>query len=489
MATSVKKQAAKIVSKAIEKANDQAKETVKEKSEFLKRLENSNLARETEGRDAFTNLRRLRGEKLPQGDEVIIARHLYDELLVLKRHLHAKGMGIGEFCNRFGMTDASESSKELHRLTLPPGKNPADVRLRRAAGKYRVLIEAVSKTTNESVSSLADRVLRGTNLHPEKQIGSFSEAEKLQTALQRIVDKLDDEFGLYSKFMETAKLKANHIADGGTENWPLWEISREWSSDEQFEQEIADATDPKFAFWNRPVPQMGGMWDIEKETFIESTAVNSDDIPTDWPMSYNSGVLQDQDFFYVPHAPLGVIVYADLPRRDNSPAKYEQAVQRSLAWMRQVDERTGKSWVEREYSVRDEWDSVTQSPYGQIEFQQTVGAYFAWLVIYPSRDGARLMPMLYVSQEEGGAYLLPLDARSLEIFRDAIWLDETEHVSVFDRIKKLFGYRPGTPRAIEEGFRRTAPWLDHNPHFKLKKQHTDDLLMLDAFCQQLWEEK
>lgn len=99
------------------------------------------------------------------------------------------------------------------------------------------------------------------------------------------------------------------------------------------------------------------------------------------------------------------------------------------------------------------------------------------------------MPMLYIAHEEGGAYILPLDARNLEIFRDAVWLNETEHMSVFDRIKELLGYRTDTLRHIEDGFRRTAPWLDHNPFFKMKQQHADDLQMLDAFCQKLWEEK
>ena len=99
------------------------------------------------------------------------------------------------------------------------------------------------------------------------------------------------------------------------------------------------------------------------------------------------------------------------------------------------------------------------------------------------------MPMLYLTHDDGMPYLLPLDARSLEVFRDAIWITETEHISVFDRIKELLGYRPNTPRAIEDGFRRTAPWFDHNPFFKMKQQHADDLQMLDAFCQQQWEEK
>lgn len=322
-------------------------------------------------------------------------------------------------------------------------------------------------------------------------MGNLSESEKVQTALQRIVDRIDDEFGLYAKFMEIAKLKANHITNGGTEHWPLWDVSREWLSEEEFEREIADATDTRFAFWKRPTPPVRYTCEIDQNgeyVLSEPIATDNDDIQTDWPMSYDSGVRQDSAFFYVPHAPLGVIAYVDLPRRDNSPAKYAQAVQKHLERMRSIDEHTGKPWVALEYSVSDEWDSANCRPHGQIELEPTYsrGTNFAWLVIYPSRDGSRLMPMLYLSHEEGGAYLLPLDVRTLEIFRDAIWLNETEHMSVFDRIKELLGYRPNTPRAIENDFRHTAPWLNHNPFFKIKQQHADDLQLLDVFCQQQW---
>ena len=121
-----------------------------------------------------------------------------------------------------------------------------------------------------------------------------------------------------------------------------------------------------------------------------------------------------------------------------------------------------------ENSIIDDWDSEKACPVGQLDFSDGCarGTDFAWLIIYPTRDGSRLMPMLYIAYQEGGPYILPLDARSLEIFRDAIWFDETRHMSVFDRIKELLGYRAGTPRVIEDGFRRTSPWLDHNPFFR-----------------------
>lgn len=501
MATTIKKQAekqaAKITRKTIQQASEAAKETVATgKQELLNRIEEAQRACETEGRDAFTNLRRLRGEKLQRGEEVVIARHLHTELSVLKRHLRARNIGLGEFCSQFGLTDASESSKELHRLTLSPDKSTKEVRLRRTADKYRRLIEAISKITHESVSTLADRVLRGTSLHPSQQTDGMTVTEKVQAALQGIVDKIDSEFGLHATFVEIAELKAAHIQKGGTTCWPHCDISRDWLSSEEYEQEMKDASDIRYAFWKRPNPPP--VWELDDRSQSEVPQVRSEvrsESPPDqdwqgWPMSYDSGALQNTGFFYVPHAPLGVINFADIPRKQNSPARHEETVMRTLEWWRSVDTETGLSLVTQECSINDEWDTETQSPVGQLDnHSSSRGSDFAWLIIYPTRDGSRLMPMLYVSYQEGGPFILPLDARNLEVFRDAIWFDETKHMSVFDRIKELLGYRPGTPRVIEDGFRRTVPWLDHNPFFKMRQQYMSDLKMLDAFCNELWEEK
>lgn len=476
MAMTTKKLAAKIATKAIQQASEESRATVSGKKEFCKRFEESNLARETEGRNAFNNLRRLRGEKLPRGEEVTIARHLYDELLVLKRHLRAKGIGIGEFCSRYGITDASESSKELHRLTLPPGKNPATIRLRRAAGKYRSLLEAVCKITNESVSTLADRVLRGTSLHPSKQMGSLNETEKLAVALQSIVDRVDNDFGVHVKFMEIAELKANHIATGGTENWPLWQVTPDFQSPEEYNRELADAADRRFAFWKR-------------QALFERGSPEAEFNPHWYPHGDDSGVEPGVGFFYIPHVPLGVIEFADLPNRQSDRKHYDESVLKCLNDWRRIDEATKQSRIIREYLVRDDWDSERQCPVGQSDPKGDYGGFFAWIIMYPMPDSSRLMPMLYMSFEEGMPFMIPLDVRNLALFRDAIWLDATNNMSVFDRIKELLGYRPGTPKAIEDGFRRTAPWLEHNPLFKMRRQHTDDLQLFDAFCHQLWEGK
>lgn len=471
---------------------------IKPQSEFQRRILESDLARESEGKDALSALRRIGGKKLPSGEEVVLARRLFDEIRVLKHHLRAKKGSIGKFCRDAGISDASQSSKELHRLILAPGKNPDEIRLRRTADKYYRLIVAISKTTKESASTLADRVLRGTSLHPAKNVENLSETEMVQAALQGIVDRIDSEFRIFAKFMDVAELKARHVSSGGKENWPKWDLDPDWF---EYELEVADAMNPEFAFWQRARP----LWDQEEfgkgkeevdASSLESSAERLMFATTRFssnhsPVVVNSGARQDNEFFYVPHAPLGFTNCFDFhPDRRDDPVGYEKSVQRIIDHWQKIDDSTGVSLLGRSRAVTDQWNEESNEPFGQTlnDMDSCVSANHAWIVIYPTPDNSRLMPMFYMHQEESGAYLVPLDARNLNLFRDALWLDERGHMSVFDRIKELLGYFPGTPKVIEDGFQRTAPWLDHNPFFKMRDEKTEDLRLLTDFCQRYWAE-
>lgn len=54
---------------------------------------------------------------------------------------------------------------------------------------------------------LAGQLLRGTRLHPLNKIDEWTDLEKVQSALQRIVDELDQEFDLFNLYRRTAELK------------------------------------------------------------------------------------------------------------------------------------------------------------------------------------------------------------------------------------------------------------------------------------------
>ncbi len=471
------KQAARETSKAIGRARKRAVRTAVAQGESIRAsLLLSETRSETEGKDALSNLRRLRGGKLRDGDEVIIARRLYGEVQNLKKHLRARNILLRDFCSLIGI-DLSGSSKELHRLTLAPDQDAASVRLRKSADKYYSLITGISEYGNRSINGLADDVLRGTSLHPSVHLGEMSEAEKLAFALQATVDSLDREFGLFEQFMRTAELKAQAILQGGSQFWPLWG----WDYEEESTRSsyLRRASESRNAYWERlDGPQ-------------RDEVIYSDD---GFPMHQFTGILQGSEFFYVPHAPIGVVEFANIPRRPSHIAlwpDYENQVRTFIKthW-HAIDQQTGKTILEVYNTIEDGWDSDADQPVGQISYAGGIarGVDFAWLIAYPTRDNSRLIPMLYVAHEEGGPYVLPLNARNLEIMRDAIWLTATEHKSLFDRIKDLLGYRPGEDRVLEQGLRRTAPWFSHNPILKAARAQAADLEALDAFCTKLWQE-
>lgn len=446
-----------------------------DREHFLAVMEQTQAASESAGRDAFAKLSSLQNEKLARGDEVVIASRLFHEVIGLKKCLRAKGMSLGEFCGRYELQDGGERSKELHRLTLPPNTDGRARQLRRSALNYRRLIQGISEQTQQSVSVLADRVLRGTQLHPQAQMGSLLEVEKVQVTLQLIVDRIDEEFDLYPKFMSAAQFKAAHVAAGGNEYWPIDFL---WigSEDPDYQACVQDAKDPRKCYWGRDI---WGRGEVDVREF--------DSVNPPSPIT-----LTDSEFFYVPHVPLGIIDYCYLPDGNASTDDHLKAVEVLIKQWRAVTPGTQETSLARESSIRDGWDNERKCPVGQFG-AEGIGRRFAWLVIYPTWDNSRLMPMIYVAYDEGGPSLLPLNTRALENFRNAVWLDESRHMSVFDRIKEMLGHRQGMAREIEDGFRRTAPWFDHNPLFKLRqklqKEQQDDMAMLDAYCKQLWERK
>lgn len=470
--------AARETAKAIDRARAQSIGQIADAdtATIKSRLLQSQAQGEADGRDALSNLKRLRGGKLADGDEVIIARRLHDEMQRLKQHLRARGTLLRDFCSVTGI-DTSGSSKELHRLTLAPSQDPASVRLRKSADKYHSLICAISQYGNRSLNQLADDVLRGTRLHPAEHLTSMSETEKVAQALQSTVDKVDRELGLFEKFMLTAEMKARAITNGAKDFWPLWD----WDYEDRNTRSafLLRASNPRNAYWGKPDDPGSDYLRYAEDGF---------------PVHQFNGIMQDSEFFYVPHAPIGVIEFANIPRRPQhiqDLPEYEERVRAVIAthWLAR-NEESGQTLLERYGTVADEWDEAAQRPVGQLSHANgvAVGSEHGWLIMYPERDHSKLAPMLYIAHEEGGPYVLPLNARNLEILREAVWVSPSECKSAFDRIKDLLGYHREDERFIEQRLRHTAPWFDHNPILKAERQKAADLAALDSFCTTLWQE-
>lgn len=441
---------------------------------FLQRLKDKRSQWQRENKNAWAALTKLGSSNLLQGDEVVIAKHIYAELPRLKKELKKQGRTLGKFCFDAGLTaQGGEYSKELHRLMLAPDADPAKVRPRRTASKYKNLIAEMANTFKENRSNLAERMLRDTTLHSGGS-EQRNEAELIKEFLQLTVDTLDAEFGWSDTYQETAQLKAAHTKEGGDCRWPQYEASYRtgmygWTNDGMTDQEKSEiersaaiterkiSLDVNRAYWEKDVTQ----WN---ETFVNQTFESWTYGPTP------SGCLQDDSFFYVPHAYLG----------------YGEGICNPIDTTRGAEHLKNELEKQKAYFLggatpKDDWDDAEQCPKGQTSSLPNAEAhYHAWLIAYPAPDNSGLMPMLYMAVEECGPTIVPLDAVTLSALRSLYWFGADGRIATFlERIKELIGANAEGTDFISQQLRNTAPWLQKNPFFKIKHKNIVDREFLE----------
>lgn len=454
---------------------------------FLERIKGESKAWEAQGTDAWSALVRLGSKSLKPGDEVVLAKRLHEEYPRLKRVLKEKKIGLGEFCMRAGLGMEGHYTKELHRMLLPPDKDPSKVRLRRSASKYRCLMSEMAQVFDDSLSVLANRLMVGTSLHPANAVVR-NEVDGVQTMLQMIVDKVDSEFGLFQTFMETAVLKAEHAAEGGNCRWPQCEAEYRVNNVSPIGEELSRrrwlAKSPLFD--DKPFDEL----DEEAQKLIrddeDAASWAEVEVAMDTSRAYwekpidESGCLQDDEFFYVPHAYIGDgLGVCNSPDKSLAPAARDRGIA-------QLKEYALSDYAKFGLAPDDGWDEVAQQPRGQTSsLAHSRASDHAWLVAYPAPDNSRLMPMLLIPFQEW-LFLKPLDAVTLSGLRHAYWVGPDGAVmTFFDRIKSLIGLRPGEPNAILDGLRATAPWLSKNPFMKMKARQSEELALMQSLCSDL----
>lgn len=365
------------------------------------------------------------------------------------------------------------STKELYRLTLPPGGDSVKRSIRRNAHRFVQLIEALSMVLEISVGVLAWKLLRGTSF--QQLIPSsgdrWDDIAKIQQTLQAIVDKVDHDFGLYQLYERTAQLKCTELEHGGQDAWPLWGLdyydlaTGDEEELQQYRQARQIAKDPSQAYYRR------------NEVFGHRRDEESQ--PSWWIYGFETGALQDCSFFYVPHTPLGYASIWNLPDRAKDPVGYDIAVEREVASFRV----RGNNGQESVYCQPvDGWDEQTKSPKGQTGSSLETGPlqYYMWLLIYPHPQGGRLVPTLYQAGEDGGAYLLPIGIETLDMLHDVVWVSETEQMPLYQRIEQqVLAIGEDGMNPLERGLRRTASWLEHNPVLKRARLAEDNAKRLD----------
>lgn len=449
----------------------------------VKKFQMAHRWRAADGRSAFAALSQAAygdksgrdPRKLGIEDATIIASRLHIFLQEVAPRLKELGVSRGELCRRAGLTGRTikqstdtlpEDAKELYRLTLPPGADASKRGIRVGALKYLNLIEVLTSVLGDSVELIADRLLRGTSLHAmSKSAGEWSDLDLIQAHLQRIVNDIDRDFDLLRTYRRTAELKCKWIDEGGDLGWPLGHIGNKNFSNftdkysaediEVYRLERIAATDPSQAFYRRH-PHFGSRYHSW------------------WLFGFETGALQDDDLFHVPHAALGHLLMWDLPERRKDKVAYELKVKIQIHEVRRRPETLALP--------DDDWDHVKACPVGQTG--QRTGNWrlqdFFWLLAYPHPDGKSLVPTLYCAGEEGGAYMLPLDMEALDMLSDAVWVSADEQCSVVDRLAALLtdagedGFNP-----MERNLRRTASWLLDNPILKRQREREDRRGRLD----------
>ena len=439
-----------------------SKHTAGTGNDFIAQLQQESKQWEREDRGVLSVMKKLGGHPLPGDDALIVASHIHAEFPRLKAALKAQNRTLGEFCKAAGLSTGDDYSRELHRLMLAPGSDPAKVRPRRSARKYLSLIDAMAKAMGESVSAFTEQILRGTTLQ-SADAGDRSEVEMIQATLQRLVDKIDQEFHLHRTYFETGKAKAEHAAIGGDCRWPQYEGSyrKDFHGDdsqdpENSARELAVAMDIRRAYWERQITK-------RYKTFEKFTCG-----PTP------SGCLQDDSFFYVPHCHLGIGVGF------NNPLPVNATPQQIRETRTAVREQTAHDLARYGHTPKDDWDEVNKRPVGQTSSMADAAAqYHAWLIIYPSPDHSCVMPMIYIAVEECGPVIVPLDAVTLSAMRRMFWVEEDQTViSWLDHIKRLLLRDEAS--GMLSNLRRTAPWLAHNPLLRMKQQHSLDMDAIKA---------
>lgn len=467
-----------------------------ETSRFLQLVREESRSWEAQNKTVWSALVKLQGNPLPKGDEVLLGRRIYGEFPRLKAELKRQDLTLGEFCARAGLGARGEYSKELHRLMLAPAADPAKARLRRSANKYKDLIAAMAKVLGVNRLALAEQLLRETSLHTGNN-ADRSEVEWVEANLQLLVDTVNSEFRLLDSFRETAELKAAHAAQGGDSRWPQYESH--WDS-ALHSPELLQVSARRLLDALRG--GSGAKSDEEaaleqKAAIVErNVAMNVDRAYWKEPVtkSYNtfncwvcgptpSGCLQNDSFFYIPHAYLGHgwgICNPVDPVLDPVERKRELELLRTSM----LDNMQQFGAV-----PLDDWDEEQQCPKGQTSsLAQQAANDHAWLVAYPSPDSQCVMPMLYLAVEEGGPILVPLDCVALTALKKLYWVGPDGSMSTYlDRIKALLLAQPEGEGPLMAGLRRTAPWLRSNPFFKTRQLEQDEIERLKSLHKSLSE--
>lgn len=432
-------------------------------------------------RQAFENFSAHSGKLKPQVREAI-ARKLYWEVeAYYKNHPEERYLLLKDA----GLTDEN-STKVLPRLVLKQSESdsansPND--LYASSDKYRSLIEAIARRSSQDEKSLTGCLLYGTPFYPQplSTPPDTTETHLIYDALRKAVNRVDAEFHLHEQFMEVERLRSqresifwNHVASAGEfpdiETWhgldkelqlphPDWPDT--WPASERHFNRENDL------WW----PLDG--WRLTSEDFWLDEKPQAPDSAF-WvkgdPSNPNAArVCDDADFFFVPHAYLGMCVDITMPGYFGDAA-YTGLSDLPIPYA---------SWDESTHGYR-----MCQSEHGlpdgsigtDYEFDELTSTTVHWLVMYPDPKTKKLIPMIYAMGELFGAELIPISSALIADFgnTDRWRYFGKDAPTLLQRLKELTGYRTGDFK-IYDSWRETAARFHWNPILRKHPECIDNI--------------
>lgn len=469
------------------------------------RLEQQRHEVEEAGNHAWGRLQKAR--KFNLNDRREIAKAMHEELEDWK--LRRPKLSMGDLAKAAGLPN----SKELYRLTLPPGEDPIKRGLRADAKKYVRLLKAIQRNTGENMAQLVDRLTWATSFHPKQNPGT-EESERMMNYLQEVINCIDREFkevsggySLFEIFMETARIKVDMAKQGGRLRWPYYDFDNKYA-DVFSTQNDADKDDEILIdFGNGHGPEYVKL--IHPGSYPDFIPLREDDFDTQyayWKRDYENPYyrLHGKSFFYpsgvahhdalmsLPRIYLGLVgdevasgeeddaqTNGDFIQIEEAPSYRQRGIENLKSHVGELSEirdpETGHAHIAHRHLKTGEWIKGLSGKYGR-KYYWADESYHIWLVIYPSPDNTTLLPVLYRPMEEGGTLLTPLKQRSLISLREMLFVDAGEPRSLYDRIKELM--RASSDRAIYKAWQETAKDVLSNP---ILRAHKDNLAKKDDF--------
>ncbi|GGX34289.1 hypothetical protein GCM10007242_46400 [Pigmentiphaga litoralis] len=382
--------------------------------------------------DRRTN--KLRQGKLTLDEACVLARRLHDMLEARAEKLKGRKADVA----------GAVTSRELYRVTLPEGADATVRRPRLHLQSYERVVEALARITGEDAAELQYELRKGTAMDVlAGEALEWDQNKLIADTLAAIVRKLDQKWGWSELYSRTA---TQRLRLGTRCTWPHWNmfepISGATDDDEDYLERYLDP-DQVF-YWNRSYFNSGDRSQLSAY--------------------FDCGHIQDAGFFYVPHALLGYGDLWDVAPRRSDPKTHEATFLTQLKNMR--------AFVPQAVPPKDEWDIEKNSPTGQLDGRNHAHLqYVYWLIAYPDPlQPNKIIPALYQAGEEGGACVIPLDKHTVGAITDGLWLDNTTHSTIGERLILLLTPDEKGVSPFEQALDRTGGWLAKNPVLQLAEQ-------------------